>query len=549
MGQCAAAFTGINAVKSVIVPRMLGIFPASIILTCLPQDGQIPGSGTLAIGHGTDVITFPDIKVDFASMRLSTRGHVMVLKLLDRRWRWRFARISGRYNVRLADGTIDPDTQKTPQELAALLFQSMYEIGFDVTQLPNGGYPEVDWVRDRADVIIHQLCEDRGCDIALGLDNAARIVRMSIGADLPLDGDVMSPSITADAPEGPDILAVVCGETQYESRLKTKAIGLDTDGAVKAVNDLSYKPAGGWTGIADENFFEQMREEGKTDDEIALAKKTVFRWYLVDTQADESLDVPDYGSLDDINQILPLNDFLLDTYTVTNGSKKANKRYEVYGKFIVLTDPPEDDTDDEIREYDGASELDKLNGILQFPRRMVKYSDANGTLEAAEIYLQTSYGVRETDTRQQDRYIVERQLTSGSELQEAVRIEEIALAIRAEYDSDFATVTGTTSNRDDVDDQTAEILDALQNRYSYGIYGSITYRGIKLLETDGAIRQVVWYVSDQSGARTVASRNSEVAIGPIRMFERRRRRLIEANADVGARKYLEGRIRDRGLAR
>lgn len=550
MGQVAAFFSGIAAIKRAVVPRSLGIEPNTIVLYCQPQSSPLPANGTLTIAHGSDFVTMPDVQVDWAATMLSTRGHKMAVKLLDRRWRWKYSPISGRYNVRLADGTIDPATEKTPQELAVLLFQAMHEIGFDVTALPDEGRPEVDWTYDRADVILAQMCEDRGCDISLGLTNQASIVRLGVGALLPFDGDVMSPSITADPPEGPDILILVCGETQYESRLKLKAVGLDTDGQVKAINDLSYAPTDGWSLVADENFFEQLRQLGKSEEAIRLAKKTVYRWYQIDLQSDGTLNVPEYGLLDEITQILPLNDYLLDTYTVSGGTKKTNKPYEVLGKFVVLTDPPDDTSSDDIEVYDGDSYLDRANGIVKFPRRMVQFVNADGNVGAAELYLQTSYGVRSNETRQQERHVVERNITGGGVLKQAVRIEELAIAVRAEYDSDETTVSGTTTNESEVTDQANSLLDALQNRFTLGIYGSLTYRGIKAIQTDGAIRQVAWYVGDgHMGAKTVASRNSEVAIGPIRSFERRRRRLIEANADVGPRSIQNARARAKGAYR
>lgn len=517
--------------------RTLGVFPNAAVVTCLPQSDVIPAFGVLRVQHGTEIVDFPDMKVDWATIRHSTEGHQLMIRLLDRRWRWKFTLISGRYNVHLSDGTIDPSTAKTPQELATLCLNAMGETSFDVSQLPNKGGPEVDWIYANAAFVLHQLCEDRGCDISLNLDNTVSIVRLGEGLLLPDNDDLMTPSITADPPEGPDKVVVICGETEFESRLRLKAIGRDLDGTIKPIDDLSYKPPGGWQ-IADFKSFNDINKENipsLTDDTAEkarrLARSTVLKWFIVESQADGTLNVPGYGAVNDISQILPLNTYLLNTQTAAAGDTQVNQKCRVFGIYVKGESPETfQNTQDALAEWEGDFTVDRQQGIVKLDEVAYRLDDDSKTLPA-KLYLQTSYGVRESDDGRQVRHVVERNITgagAGVLLQEAARIEEIALSYQAEYSpgNPESVIEPVKSNQEKLDEETADILDAMQLRWTAGVYGYGMYRGVKNYSTDGAIRQVAWYVND-NGARTMLSRNSETAVGTVRMLERRRRRLLE----------------------
>jgi hypothetical protein len=555
LAQVYATFSGVDSVMRAIVPRTLGIVPNAIMLECVPQVTTLPTIGALTVGHGLNSVTMPDVKVDWAALRLSTGGHVMTVRLLDRRWRWRFGVISGRYNIRLADGTIDPATQKTPQQLAALLFEAMGEVGYDVTLLPNDSYPETDWSYDVPAIWLHQLCTDRGCDIALTLANTAMIVRLGEGGALPFTTDIQTPSLTLDPPEGPDLLYAVCGENQYESLLKLSAVGLDTDGSVKSIAALSYNPTyvpGGWSSIGDVNFFQTMRQNGATDQEIHLAKKTVYRWFKVTSMPGGTLDVPGYGTISDISQILPLNRHTLGTTSSAFSTRMVNAQARIYGMFVQYTDPPDDEPVDEIIEYDGDFVLDRATGIAKLGRRVFNY-DSSGNAIAPTLYLQTSYGVRADGTDEQVRYIGQRNITgasSGFLLAEAHKYDELSFASRAEYNItvDPPTVTEVTDNTTELNAEVESILDGLQLQYTGSIGNQAIYRDIQPFNTDGAVRQVVWKVGPR-GATTYASLNSETFAGPIRERERARRRLLAANADVSSRRLLQSRMQRKGHGR
>lgn len=548
MAQAYATFTGLAGIKSAFMVRSLGIYPNSGFLTCQMQDGDMPAIGLLTLGLGLEYVEFPDMKVDYATIKYSTHGHYLTVRLLDRRWRWRFALISGRYNRRLPDGTMDAGSQKTAQELAALCFEAMTEMSYDVSVLPTDYYPEVDWIYDRADLWLHDLCESCGCDVSLNLDDTVSIVRLGEGNLLPTNGDLLTPSITANPPEGPDALAVVCNETQYQSRLKCQAVALETNNQIVPVEDVSYWPSGGFADLSDVSYLQTLRNNGCSEEQISCAKRSLFKWFQVVSQANGSQTVPGYGTIDSITQILPLNNYQLESYTAFSGTKRVRKPDIVLHDARIEESPGNDLSPEHLIATDSDFTVDRVLGLVKFPRAMVKHED-DGTLAPAEIYLETSYGVRSNSTDQQDRYVATRELvTGGGPLMEASRREEIGLVVRALYDdpTNPTTVDEVIDNSDELTDEVESILDSMAARYAGSIFGYGDYRGIKAFYTDGSIRQVAWWVSDSNYAHTMASVNSEASPGSPKWWERRRRRITDSYADRHAYEVNLGNLRDKG---
>jgi len=102
-----------------------------------------------------------------------------------------------------------------------------------------------------------------------------RLIPTGVGADLPT-GAVMDISAAFDPPEMPDKIAILCGHTRYQCDFELEAVGKDTDGKIKLINDLSYMPAGGWF-TADMPKFSCITAANARE----LAQETVLRWYRI----------------------------------------------------------------------------------------------------------------------------------------------------------------------------------------------------------------------------------------------------------------------------
>ena len=85
--------------------------------------------------------------------------------------------------------------------------------------------------------------------------------------------------------------------------------------------------------------------------------------------------------------------------------------------------------------------------------------------------------------------------------------------------------------------------------YTFGFAGSCLYRGVQLVELDGVTRQVVYYISDRTGAQTLVSSNSETAAGPPRSIDRRRMVLSDVVSQLKPSRVAMSRLRDGGYAR
>lgn len=549
MGQVAAYFPGVIFTKSAIVPRSLGFLPNPIVLVTNPQATPIPPGGQLILQFGAITLTINDVKVDFATAHMTTGGHVFVIRMLDRRWRWKFFHISGRYNVRMADGTIDATTQKSVRELAALLLDSMYELTYDVSALPTNIYPRVNWDYDNSSVELSRMLEALGFDICLNLDDTVSIVQLGSGLGLPVNTDLQDAELTADPPEGPNKLLLVCGETQFQSRLTLVAVGEDTDGSIKLIEDCDWYTYIGANGIVDNAFFEQMRQAGATAEQVHLARKTAYRWYQIKEQSDGTLNVPVYGPVNDIKQLLPINSWLLESYTSAVGDRKTDKPARVYGTFLLPADPLDDVNSDPCTLYEGDFSVDRFNGIVKFRNRVQKRNTSTKALEAATLYLETSYGVRQNTTLGILRETFEYVFNPGV-MVETIRAEEIGLKVISTYDDAVCTaIDDVTSNIAALTAEAGEALAAAALRYTAAIYGSGMYRGLQPINPSGTIQQVVFYVDDMRGANTKASYNTEAAAGVLRRKQRRRRRIAEENSDTNSRRLRLEVQHDRGWTR
>src|SRR5574341_1011890 len=317
-------FPGVNQVVSATYTLSHGITPGVATIECAPQFGFVGAGGTLLFTFGPFNVAFAGCKVDTFSFRFTDQGQIWALQIFDRRWKWAFGEVWGRFNVRLPDESVDSLTARTPQELAAYLLDAMGEIGYEVTQLPNDTRPEVEWEAANPAQELADLCEKLGCHVVLTLGGYVQICQIGVGAALDTTVDVLQNSLTIDPPERPDSLKVVCGKTRYEAVLRLEAVGLDTDGTVKPIDSLSYTPTGGWSVVKPDGFLQVAAGEARE-----LAKATVFRWYRITDRSpadsNQPLSLPDYGEVFNYRDLLPLEDGLIESYQDTSGNVKAEE--------------------------------------------------------------------------------------------------------------------------------------------------------------------------------------------------------------------------------
>jgi hypothetical protein len=92
------SFPGIDQVLSWSFTLSHGISPSAALVEIAPQFGLPAEVGPIVISFGDIALEFADCVLDSANVRRNQSGMIVSLSILDRRWRWRYGQISGRYN-------------------------------------------------------------------------------------------------------------------------------------------------------------------------------------------------------------------------------------------------------------------------------------------------------------------------------------------------------------------------------------------------------------------------------------------------------------------
>src|SRR5687767_10584317 len=125
-GPSYATFANTTLSKSFNFTFSPGVTPSVCYIQTVPHVATLAQDGELRIGivGGTE-LNFPDCKLEAPRLDAGPGGSFWSLPVLDRRWKWQFAFVTGSFNVAKPDGTWLRET--TPQDLAIKLFEAMGE--------------------------------------------------------------------------------------------------------------------------------------------------------------------------------------------------------------------------------------------------------------------------------------------------------------------------------------------------------------------------------------------------------------------------------------
>ena len=484
--------------------------------------------------------------------------------ILDRRWRWQYAHIDGSYNVKQDDGPFPTYLrEKTPQELAALLFEAMGEANYLVTDLPDDVRPPADWQGSRADSELLKLCSSLGCYPALDYaTDTARIFRIgSEGVTLPPSMLVTS-STTSNAKPLPKTLRVVGGPAIYQSRLALEAVGLDTDGSVKPLFDLSYMLALKETvpdfytsspdtliaNIADTETYQRGGKTLKTRD---LATATCFKMYRVAGQSHAryrwdrisdwvgnfwlgyrwtppSLEETEYKP-ESLDAILPLRDTKITRFANSSG-KMVEHPATVHGRWtktdedlVLDLEPAEDGT-----QWPHGFTIQAASGIVVFSRQVFLEHEESigrfgmGVISPADLEIDTSYTVN------RDGVFV--RYETFEENADENSFGSFRLSVPA-LSNKVSTVEGDElDNREEIEADAQKYLQHLLQEFEPRHSQEKVYSRIWPFSIDGTTRQITWSGGGGQASTTRVSLNSENNTHIPRYEQRRDRKLAEAAA-------------------
>ncbi len=535
--QVIVSYTGIadSDITGAEMTFSRGVTPSTCMLRMIPQDSLSADHGNLQFNMGATNITFFDCALDHSTLRLykGREGWRSTIQVKDRRWKWQYPWINGKYNQPSCDGTLK--NKKSAKELAEILLDNLGEVGYDIEDVPDDCYPYVLWDESNTAKALADLAEKFGCVVILTLENKVEVKRWGHGSDLPESDQATNRTVEPfkfdHVATIPRKLLLETGPNLYQKWIMLEPVGQDANGAICKIEDLSYKPETGW----EKEWFEHF--SGVEQKYRDLALRTVYRWYRIKEFCDETLYVDAFTELDKITDILPLMPKLLEA-----------PECEVEGSVTeccgpVCLDPivrginwpnsdvnkntaADPDTGDELRDH-WDFELDVVNGIVKFEYPVIKFDEGNFPLPA-DLCLLAAFSVCKEDGCINKRFF--RGLQTNGEAVKLVRRPD--LRVRYVIDSEFGIAK---DNFAAIEAESIAHMESLVDRYEKLELLDLEYIGLEKISPSGTIAQVHWESGVNIPPKTRASTGTEFDI-----FEKpyHQRRQDEQLQEIANRNWL-----------
>jgi hypothetical protein len=587
-------FPGINAILDWSFTLTHGTGPNIANVTIAPQATIPQFDGTMTIVYGGQIVAaFLNCRIDASSIERNTQNMIVRLNIKDRRWKWAFPTISGNYNQWKDNTDLGSGMSgNTSAELVAgteaapiwLMSQCLLALGedlddYDLTKVPNDSRPEVDWDYTPASEALAQLADYTGCRVIMRADekNSISVQPEGTGGDLPQTLDIQYIDPSVDPPEIPSGIACVCSRIRYNLDFGLEAIGIDNDGTIKALADLSYAPDpgeddGGWSQV-DLETMNQISDLTVR----ARALACVYKWYRIST-------VKGYGTMPkaefaskEFNRLdfLPLEETQIFSITevAEEGTITREKPAQVYGLFyaaaagqnirhdntqttlkpIAIEPGMVDPTDPYTKAvlYNGGFSLDVRRGIVKFSEPLYMWAkrddDMGDEREPAQLILRTSCNYRDPATGACKRYQRMRPLAYGNQntQPQVLMHDELVLKRYPSYapgSTEAFAVTGLSDNRAEIDPYADYYINQQAQTYQVDYTQTVGYSTLRNILLDGAIREITWQGS-LGGATTRVARNNETH---PHVMSYREKRFLDAARAAGreAAKTRTERFRD-----
>lgn len=492
-----------------------GVSPG-VISVDVPAGTMLQQEGTATFSRDGVTITIPGCRVDSASSRISG-GSVWSWSILDWRWKWAFGSISGVYNQRDGSGKLKKNTERTPRELAAMLLDEMRVTRRDLSALPENHRPEVEWVFANPAKALSDLADEVGCRVVPRLDGSVAICRTGEGRELP-DGPQTAIDIGVDVGEKPSAVVVVGAPGLYQGRWELEAVGRESDGRWVPVDELSYKPAAGWSAQVPGFLSDVQATTGKVDKRV-LALQSVYKAYRI-KKFIGSGNLPGIDiSASDLKRerVLPTLTTLAETWENPETKETSRSPAKVVGTWTDNEAGGGEKTD---AVYPGRFTIEADAGVVVFDEPIFKKTF--NQFAFPELYCELGFPVAKSETSGQYRPTWKWGIDPASNAGDAIlRADDIQFTARMTYGSGNSPLEWK-DNRDE--EKLDEYGKDLARRYAASLEthkaGQRQYVGFVQCDLDGAISQITW--SCGTGSATKISRNAEHDSDIIPPFKRRR---------------------------
>lgn len=478
-----------------------GVTPSVCSLNTIPHVSSLPQVATLTLETiGGATLVFPDCALEEPRLSVGGSGQRWILPVKDRRWKWQegWGVVYGHYNVPKPDQTYTQE--KTPRELATLLFQEMGESGFDVSKLPNDPRPEIHWDGAHAATELDQLCASIGCVVVLNpFTNNAEIWKVGQGATLPTGG-TQGAAYTPILPIKPSKIIVEAGPTLFQATFKTEAVGLDIDEKWKPIDELSYKPASGWGKSAMVAGFPEITgtfNKGTRALPIReLAKATVFRCYRISGLAHGGWrpeEMQKSSRYPNGRKDLKFYSSQAEDEPSPADSGQRALPARVYGRWYTIENSFVESLVDgylrgeDLKDYTEGYQFDTEQAIITFGEPLVLFKD--GDAIPAVIRIETSFNAGYQGVL--DRWEKEYDLNPGwSTPARVIQRHDIYTRVYMRYTKDDAYTV--ESNKTDTERRLAHWGDAAVGEYEQQNGGTVKYAQLMQISPDGLTQQITW---------------------------------------------------------
>ena len=511
--QSSVSYGGLNGIRAVRFPFARGVTPSTACIYTVSRADFDP-SGPLVLSANGETLTFPDTAVVSAHIRRHADGRqdTTAIYVADRRWRWRGKSVSGDWNRRAADGTLDTATTKTPAELAGLILNALGESGYDTTQMPTNVRPRCYWQNERADLALARLCEYVACEVVLNpLTNLVEIWPAGVGGFSATGvGEARRKRRHAPRVYVPNRVVVNCGHSLWQTQLLLQAACRNySDNKQKSLSQVDIRPIDGWTYEYPGLF------AGVASGSRIRAFEDVYRTYRVIGQKNGYLGLGNVPfPISSPNQYV-LNDYTLEVEEDYLGAKHNLPAYCDVGECWGYIDTT----------ANASSARSLVPFKLHLDRQIVEFNtplfklSSTGTFQEPTLYLTTSYRVRTAEGQFAGLYRYGTVGGTGGDL----------IVERPELFSVYTTAqSGAQTN---TEPQTIAEADAyvqlLMRKYQNPWASEITYWGLQFGGSlDGNLAQVTWEWQVNAPPQTCVYEGDELDVAAL--SSRRRRRDLEA---------------------
>lgn len=502
-------YNGKNAIGGFSFILGQGLTPSTGSI-CFPADNSpvINGQpGSLVINCDGQSIAFSDIYLVNPITVESEDGQVVQATLADKRYRWKYGFLRGKYN-QLDQTTGKPKEERVLTDLLDEAFAVFNEkpVYYDIDVL----YPVINWEFIEPVAAIEELCKKYSLCVAISPSGQVHISSTTYNKQSFNQTSVSYRERSNNWQLKPRSLVIVGDFMEVINLVDLQPVGVEITGqsdagTIKPINDLSYKPVEGWAKALTNDFASIYKSNKPWKEAQSLAKQCVFKWYAY---------IPSDNSIENSREVkLPW----LGEYTVKNSVSSEMVRVKpsifvncMLFDYSTTKNNVNDNEEPAIEDLDFS--LDYKNGILKFKNPVIKKLEGSSNfdpnmIEAAIIKLWIAHKTtpKRLSKGLYGNYYYEKPLGG---IMPSFFSKDDSLILYA-YEG---TVNGMDKqdiyNKTSLDEYCSRLADTIAKKFDTTRPEQYTFEEILNVTPIGELKSVSWRV-DENGWNTVISMGQE----------------------------------------